>query len=278
MEGLQHLVILCCYGGVPFIDYGDRSHDFRHESTNVLDPTDWIAVDSSGSLLNATLHPDLLSNNSSLTQLIPLDFDTPLDRCDLYNLTFSSSADQNLYELGHGVLSCRCPRRRFGSSCHLKQPPSFPTNSVANVAAALLHMDNGEFGGGTSFNVVILCFMCLVILMTALFMMMRGCFCDCFGGLKNPFSTIEHRQPLDPDAINRCLEAVNAHEQNEKNRYGVEARHPLIPSISEGCAPYDSPVLPAGHYQIVRPPRNCSPPPSYKSEHGSVEYLHNTKL
>lgn len=48
MESLKHLMILCCYGGVPYIDYGDRTNDFRHEATNVLDPTDWIAVDSSG--------------------------------------------------------------------------------------------------------------------------------------------------------------------------------------------------------------------------------------
>lgn len=49
--------------------------------------------------------------------------------------------------------------------------------------------------------------------------MMRGCFCDCFGGFKNPFSLQEQREPLDPNAINRCLDAVRAHEQNEKNRY-----------------------------------------------------------
>lgn len=50
--------------------------------------------------------------------------------------------------------------------------------------------------------------------------MMRGCFCDCFGGFKNPFSHSDrYDRPLDVNALNRCLEAVKAHEQNEKNKY-----------------------------------------------------------
>jgi hypothetical protein len=56
VEVLQHLLILCCYGGVPYIDYqqlgNSKNNNFKHESTMSLDPTDWIALDSSGSLLN----------------------------------------------------------------------------------------------------------------------------------------------------------------------------------------------------------------------------------
>ena len=47
MESLQHLLILCCYGGVPYIDYY-ANNNIKHESTHTLDPTDWIAVDESG--------------------------------------------------------------------------------------------------------------------------------------------------------------------------------------------------------------------------------------
>ena len=61
MESLKHLMILCCYGGVPFIDYGD--HDIKHQSTNILDPTDWIAVDSSG---NWRLFAQLRKSNNHM--------------------------------------------------------------------------------------------------------------------------------------------------------------------------------------------------------------------
>lgn len=49
---------------------------------------------------------------------------------------------------------------------------------------------------------------------------MRGCFCDCFGGFKNPLATSDrYDEPLDINVLNRCLEAVRAHEENEKNKY-----------------------------------------------------------
>lgn len=51
MDGLRHLLILCCYGGVPHIDYGPaaaQSGGGSWQLSNTLDPTDWIAVDSSG--------------------------------------------------------------------------------------------------------------------------------------------------------------------------------------------------------------------------------------
>ncbi|KAI6179285.1 hypothetical protein M3Y98_00593900 [Aphelenchoides besseyi] len=273
METL-HLLLLCCYGGVPYIEYGDLNENVRHESTHTIDPTDWIAVDTPGSLLNETIHPEF---NSSYDRLIPTDFNVPLDQCDLFNLTFSSTADQALFNVHHGLLKCRCPRRRFGSSCHLKTP-TIGSGGVAQVAAALIAMDTET--SGSPFNMIILCFMCLIIMMSGIFMMVRGCFCDCFGGFKNPF-THAYDRPLDPDAVNRCLSAIRTYEDNQKTQYGVETQRPLISSISEGCAPYNSPVLPAGCYEVVPPPlpRNCSPPPSYRSVQGSFENLPgNTKL
>lgn len=48
--------------------------------------------------------------------------------------------------------------------------------------------------------------------------MMRGCFCDCFGGMRVPFQRREDEE-LDPRAVHRCLEAVRAHEMREKMRY-----------------------------------------------------------
>lgn len=60
-----------------------------------------------GSLLNASIHPELLRENPNLATLIPANADISLDSCDLYNLTFSSSADQNVFEMGHGSLKCR---------------------------------------------------------------------------------------------------------------------------------------------------------------------------
>lgn len=44
--------------------------------------------------------------------------------------------------------------------------------------------------------------------------MFRGCcFCDCFGGIQN---NIRYDQPLDLQTVNRCMEAVRAHEREEK--------------------------------------------------------------
>lgn len=54
MENLQHLLILCCYGGVPYIDYFAKNANLRHEATHALDPTDWIAIDSSGKRISSS--------------------------------------------------------------------------------------------------------------------------------------------------------------------------------------------------------------------------------
>lgn len=46
---------------------------------------------------------------------------------------------------------------------------------------------------------------------------MAGCFCDCFGGFKNLFSNVnQYNKPIDINALNHCLKAVYAHEQNKQ--------------------------------------------------------------
>ena len=44
--------------------------------------------------------------------------------------------------------------------------------------------------------------------------MMRGCFCDFFGGCRNPFKKPKD-EPLDPVAISRCLQAVHEYEKKQ---------------------------------------------------------------
>ncbi|KAE9553107.1 hypothetical protein FO519_003696 [Halicephalobus sp. NKZ332] len=250
---LQHLLILCCYGGVPFIDYSKPGLEkVDHHFSLPLDPTDWIAVDSSGSLLNDTIHPEILKQNPSLANLIPPD--TSLDQCDLYNLTFSSTADERVFELGQGHLSCRCPVSRTGVACHLHKFEPAPLIEVQKMS-------------GDPFSAYVIFTLFFMIAMVAVFMMMRGCFCDFLGGCRNPFKKPKD-EPLDPVAISRCLQAVQDY-QNKKNI--TEANRPLISSISEGCAPYNDTVFRPPPSAPIR--RSCSPPPSYRSEHGSTEFL-----
>lgn len=52
---VEHLLILCCFGGLPFIDYfatqlKNKNINEKHLSTQLIDPTDWIAVDLPGKL------------------------------------------------------------------------------------------------------------------------------------------------------------------------------------------------------------------------------------
>uniref|UniRef100_A0AC34F3H7 Uncharacterized protein n=1 Tax=Panagrolaimus sp. ES5 TaxID=591445 RepID=A0AC34F3H7_9BILA len=101
--------------------------------------------------------------------------------------------------------------------------------------------------------------------------MMKGCFCDCFGGLQNPFKR-NTDEPVDPVAISRCLHAVIEHEEKQKLGYPDQVNRPLISSVSENfAAPYNDTVYSSSQYPSA--PRNSSPPPSYRSEQGSMEYL-----
>ncbi|CAG9537989.1 unnamed protein product [Cercopithifilaria johnstoni] len=96
----KHLLILCCNGGIPFIDLHSQSNlSEKYKSTHIIDPTDWIAVDISGSELN-------LSMINSLSALhIPTKLE--LGACDLFNLTFSDIQDEELFEKSKGEVKCR---------------------------------------------------------------------------------------------------------------------------------------------------------------------------
>ncbi|KAK6041657.1 hypothetical protein COOONC_20838 [Cooperia oncophora] len=103
--GLEHLLVLCCYGGQPFVDFHLTP---AHSSTQQIDPTDWQASDIAGSLLD----------NSSIP-LIPhlrevLDVGVSLSVCDLFNVTFTTTADQALFDRYQAKLACRL--LRFASS------------------------------------------------------------------------------------------------------------------------------------------------------------------
>jgi|UniRef100_A0AC35GTC5 hypothetical protein len=106
--------------------------------------------------------------------------------------------------------------------------------------------------------------------------MMKGCFCDCFGGFQNPFKR-NTDEPIDPVAISRCLHAVNEYEEKQKLGYPDQVNRPLITSVSENfAAPYNDTVYSTSQYPSAPPPpppRNASPPPSYRSQNGSMEYL-----
>ncbi|VDO87664.1 unnamed protein product [Haemonchus placei] len=52
---LQHLLVLCCYGGQPFVDFHLTP---AHSSTQQIDPTDWQASDIAGYELIYPLHVD----------------------------------------------------------------------------------------------------------------------------------------------------------------------------------------------------------------------------
>lgn len=42
------------------------------------------------------------------------------------------------------------------------------------------------------------------------------CLCDCFGGCRKRKRDSE---PLDPEAVNRCVERLRAHEETQKGRH-----------------------------------------------------------
>uniref|UniRef100_A0A1I7YZR7 EGF-like domain-containing protein n=1 Tax=Steinernema glaseri TaxID=37863 RepID=A0A1I7YZR7_9BILA len=264
----KHLLILCCYGSSPYIDYASKG-DVKHESTHVLDPTDWIATETSGSLLNASVHPEFLGNYPYLKDVIPPN--VALSACDLYNLTFSTNDDERLYENFKGTLSCRCSSKRFGRSCQFETRQALLTDA--------------ESSANTLIPTYCLLTVTLIALVAVLSMMIRGCFCDCFGPYRNPFKPAEPEQPLDPAVVNRCLQSVKAHEAKmaRKLQNNEHERPLLIPTVSQACAaPYPSSVQPYGPPPIGQQisaapapsaPRSCSPPPSYRSRAGSMDSI-----
>ncbi|MFH4983410.1 hypothetical protein AB6A40_010119, partial [Gnathostoma spinigerum] len=72
---------------------------------------------------------------------------------------------------------------------------------------------------------------------------MRCGFCDCFGPFRSPFTKDDLDAPLDENTVNRCLELVRAHEARQNSKLG-DYNSPLIPTVSEGCSPYNTTVEP----------------------------------
>ncbi|KAK0395914.1 hypothetical protein QR680_001484 [Steinernema hermaphroditum] len=265
----KHLLILCCYGSSPYIDYASKG-DVRHESTHVLDPTDWIATETAGVLLNSTIHPEFLWNYPYLKEVIPPN--VALSECDLYNLTFSTNDDERLYEKFKGKLSCRCSPKRFGSSCQFERNQALLSGESSSANALI--------------PTYCLLAVSVITLTVVFFSMIRGCFCDCFGPYRNPFKASEAEQELDPAVVNRCLQSVKAHEAKmaRKLQNNEHERPLLIPTVSQGCAPYPASIQPYRPPPVDRhvsgaaappAPRSCSPPPSYRSRAGSVDSPQN---
>ncbi|KAF7640227.1 hypothetical protein Mgra_00000055 [Meloidogyne graminicola] len=190
------LLILCCFGGIPFIQFPFYSKQPFDKIKHQWDPTDWIAID--------------------ITDEIPKS----LDKCDLWNLTFASNNDKHLFKKNKGKLKCRCPLNYFGNSCQ------YLNKTINNLNFNLTKIMTTTIYQGNSFVWFLLVFMILAAIMITLFMkdyfllikfMFRNCcFCDCFGGLQN---NKNYDQPLDPKTVNYCMEAIKKHEKEEKRKY-----------------------------------------------------------
>ncbi|KAK6733886.1 hypothetical protein RB195_017572 [Necator americanus] len=172
-----------------------------------------------------------------------------LSVCDLFNVTFSTTADQALFDRSQAKLACRCPIGFSGDSCEVPAPLPL---SLAT------HQDQRT-------SMVIVFAAVLLALFTIVFMMVRGCFCDCFGPLSRTRTSSIYDKPLDPEDVNKCLQRYRAYEAQQEAKANEQQR-PLIATISQSCAaPYDTAVLPSAppiQNQIYRP---RSPPPSYCS-------------
>uniref|UniRef100_A0A915PC62 Uncharacterized protein n=1 Tax=Setaria digitata TaxID=48799 RepID=A0A915PC62_9BILA len=236
----KHLLILCCNGGIPFVDLRTESNlRGKQKSIHTVDPTDWIAIDTSGSELNLSVI------NSLPTLYVPSD--VKLSACDLFNLTFSDIQDEELFERSKGEVKCRCPIRLTGSSCELEAPKELESTDSSHFRTVSMFLIIATFG---------------ILLVT----IMRCGFCDCFG----PFLSIRKKDvldaPLDQNTLNRCLELVQAHEARQNILLkSSEHQRPLISTVYDTCAPYRNTTLyPPESLQNT----NCwlgTPPPPYRS-------------
>ncbi|CAJ0606889.1 unnamed protein product, partial [Cylicocyclus nassatus] len=151
----------------------------------------------------------------------------------------------------------RCPLGFSGESCELPSP----------LPLSLSRPQEQESQMVIIFAAVLLALFILV------FMMVRGCFCDCFGPLGRTRSSSVNDKPLDPEDVNKCLQRYRAYEAQQEMR-AHEQQRPLIATISDSCpAPYNTTVLPSAPpipNPSYRPP---SPPPSYSSIAGSTDRI-----
>ncbi|GMS85271.1 hypothetical protein PENTCL1PPCAC_7446, partial [Pristionchus entomophagus] len=249
---LRHLLVLCCNGGAPFVDFHE---DIKHFGTRAVDPTDWSAEDIAGSSLlpNSSLLSSLPSPFSSLLS----SGTVVLDSCDLFNLTFASTADQTIFERYGAAIACRCPLSHRGIACE-------SSNLFLSPQALESPLTPTAEAGFPPSMLIILCVIALSCFFFA-FMMFRGCFCDCFGPFKWPGRRDEYDKEIDPEDLQRSLAKVRAYEERQRNNGSAlnEVHRPLVvPSVSSGCAaPYDQLPIHSSHAPIHHPPPSSIPPP-----------------
>lgn len=267
----QTLLVVCCNGGLPFVDLHVWPLDGA--TFHNVDPTDWVATDTDASVLNATLHPEVRDLVAGLD--LPPDID--LTVCDAYNLTFASPKLQSVFDQRNGTLACRCPRQFFGVSCQLR--------------------DSERVTGGPSHSFNIFLFLAIIPLSFALFAAIGGflckmCCCDCFGWQcdcsgKDPDggdgSTADdanlwgENEHLDDNTYNRCVEAVRGRpvdkrlyplsadsnfESRANAEFSNEASRCLIPNSNSQHNQYS---------KIPPPYPQESPPPAYKPRPSPTE-------
>uniref|UniRef100_A0A1I7X2C6 EGF-like domain-containing protein n=1 Tax=Heterorhabditis bacteriophora TaxID=37862 RepID=A0A1I7X2C6_HETBA len=134
----------------------------------------------------------------------------------------------------------KCPSGFYGFSCELLPPLALPLSSQRPLPSR---------------SMVIIFAAVLFALFVVVFMMVRGCFCDCFGPMMRSGGTSsdQYDKPLDPEDVKKCLQKFRAHEARQE--MVQEQQHPLISTISNPCAaPYNTTVLPS------------APPPSVSEE------------
>lgn len=188
-----------------------------------------------------------------------------LDRCDLYNLTFSSAYYQTLFDDANGSLSCKCPSGYWGGACEL-------------AGAQAVRASTAPFN---SMLLVVILPLALLALVAVGVLLIRVGWCDCFGPCHFPWRSADDDDldgPMDEETLNRCLEAVRKHEAASNACFGegrgsgsqaILERETLIPTVSVGCAPVDYPSAPPPSCNY--PHGRCSPPPSYKSSPSQSE-------
>ncbi len=261
----QSLIVVCCNGGLPFVDL----HVWPIDGVvfHPVDPTDWVATQTEGNQLNTSIHPEV----ENLVSTLNLPDHIDLSICDAYNLTFGSRKLRQVFSLRNGSLACRCPRAYYGSSCHL--------------------LDSQAVHGGTAHSFRIFLFLAIIPLSFALIAAIGGfvlkmCCCDCYNmslgsctgkdqdeEVQNNDDTAlweDDTQPLDENTYNRCLQAVNKDEQQRQKSYltkwdGASETSQFIPTMitAETTNKYGfTPLVPVPTYPVVK----RSPPPSYKAD------------
>uniref|UniRef100_A0A183FH52 Pepsin-I3 domain-containing protein n=1 Tax=Heligmosomoides polygyrus TaxID=6339 RepID=A0A183FH52_HELPZ len=102
-----------------------------------------------------------------------------------------------------------------------------------------------------------------MFLLRSKLLMVRGCFCDCFGPMTSARAASQDK-PLDPEDVKKCLQKFRAYEARQEMMTLKKLKknflnYATIVAVS---------VIPSFQNLGFRPP---SPPPSYSSVAGSLE-------